>query len=224
MLDGVTCCAAWLCTVKFYTKEDDYNLTFLLGQSYSMIGRLLASFGPLMMAFTLFGYVVFSRYAGQFSSFWRTFLQLFYVCYYNMTYESMMVTARSNPVSMIFWMTFVIVFTICIYSGMLVSVFCSYVWQKRELLIRQDIQDNLRIQCSACDHKYKYSDCHHIQPKNSFNLSEFLQIDFSSADGRQKYKRVMRARVLRLRDRADQLVDASVLSCNRLQLPRSYCN
>jgi hypothetical protein len=140
MFDGVTCLAAWLCTIKFYLKDDDnYNLSFLLGQSYSMIGRLFASFGPFLMAFSLFAYVVFSRYSGQFSSFWKTFLSLFYICYYNMTYESTIVTARSNPISLIFFMVFVLVFTICIYSGMLVSVFCSYVWRKREQQIRKDI-------------------------------------------------------------------------------------
>lgn len=131
MLDGITCCSAWICTIKFYLKDDDYNLSFLLGQCYAMIGRLFASFGPLLIAFALFAYVIFSRYSAQFSSFWRTFLSLFYICYYNMTYESAIVTGRSNPISMIFFMTFVTVFTICIYSGMLVSVFCSYVWRKR---------------------------------------------------------------------------------------------
>lgn len=86
MFDGIACCAAWLCTIKFYLREEDYNMSFLLGQSYAMIGRLFASFGPLLIAFSLFAYVVFSRYSGQFSSFWRTFLSLFYICYYNMTY------------------------------------------------------------------------------------------------------------------------------------------
>ncbi len=86
MLDGVTCLSAWLCALRFYTKDDDYKLSFLLSQSYGMIGRLFASFGPLLIAFSIFGYCVFSRYSGQFSSFWRTFTSLFYICYYNMTY------------------------------------------------------------------------------------------------------------------------------------------
>jgi hypothetical protein len=86
MLDGVTCLSAWLCALRFYTKEDDYKLSFLLTKSYGMIGRLFASFGPLLIAFSIFGYCVFSRYSGQFSSFWRTFTSLFYICYYNMTY------------------------------------------------------------------------------------------------------------------------------------------
>jgi len=131
MMDGLTCCSAWLCAVYFYTKDEDYKLSFLLTKSYVMIVRLFASFGPLLIAFSLFGYCVFARYSGQFSSFWRTFLSLFYICYYNMTYESAIVTSRSNPISMIFFITFVLIFTICIYSGMLVSVFCSYVWSKR---------------------------------------------------------------------------------------------
>ena len=171
MFDGITCCCAWLCSIRFYLKDDDYNLSFLLGQSYAMIGRLFISFGPFLMAFSLFAYIVFSRYSGQFSSFWRTFLSLFYICYYNMTYESTMVTARSNPISLIFFIVFVLVFTICIYSGMLVSVFCSYVWHKRELVIRKDIEENLRIQCSSCDHKYKYAECKEIKPKKSYILS-----------------------------------------------------
>jgi hypothetical protein len=131
IFDGITCCAAWLCSAKFYLKQDDYNMTFLLGKSYSMIGWIFASFGPVLIAFSLFGYVVFSRYSGQFSSFRRTFLSLFYICYYNMTYESAMVTSRANPISLIFFVVFVLLFTMCVYSGMLVSVFCSYVWRKR---------------------------------------------------------------------------------------------
>lgn len=171
MLDGLTCCSAWLCALRFYTKEDDYKLSFLLTKSYGMIGRLFASFGPLLIAFSIFGYCVFSRYSGQFSSFWRTFTSLFYICYYNMTYESAIVTGRSNPISMIFFITFVLLFTICIYSSMLVSVFCSYVWGKREEQIKQDIVANLKIQCSSCDHKYRYADRSKLKPKVSFNLS-----------------------------------------------------
>lgn len=174
ILDGITCLSAWLCALKFYTKGEDYKLSFLLNQSYGMIGRLFASFGPLLIAFSIFAYCVFSRYSGQFSSFWRTFTSLFYICYYNMTYESSVVTGRSNPISMIFFITFVLLFTICIYSSMLVSVFCSYVWGKREEQIKKDIVANLKIQCSSCDHKYKYSERSKIKPKKSFNLSEFL--------------------------------------------------
>lgn len=131
ILDGFTCFSAWICTIKFYTKDDDYKLSFLLTKSYLLILQLFASFLPLLIAFSLFAYSIFSRYSGQFSSFWRTFTSLFYICYYNMTYESAIVTSRSNPISMIFFIAFVILFTICIYSGMLVSVFCSYVWGKR---------------------------------------------------------------------------------------------
>jgi hypothetical protein len=190
-----------------------------------MIGRLFASFGPLMMAFALFAYVVFSRYSGQFRTFWRTFLSLFYICYYNMTYESTIVTSRSNPISMIFFMTFVVVFTICIYSGMLVSVFCSYVWHKRELQIRSDIENNLRIQCSACDHKYKYSDCQkHQRPGLSVNLSEYLNIDFKSHQGRTKYKRMMISRIERLRAGVDRLIDENVVLIKELEVPTYICN
>lgn len=71
---------------------------------------------------------------------------------------------------MIFFITFVLLFTICIYSSMLVSVFCSYVWGKREQQIQKDIVANLRIQCHSCDHKYKYPPPHVgtlIGPKSS---------------------------------------------------------
>ena len=30
MFDGVTCCAAWLCSIKFYLKDDDYNMSFVV--------------------------------------------------------------------------------------------------------------------------------------------------------------------------------------------------
>ena len=172
-----------------------------------MIGWIFASFGPLLIAFSLFGYVVFSRYSGQFSSFWRTFLSLFYICYYNMTYESAMVTSRANPISLIFFVVFVLLFTMCVYSGMLVSVFCSYVWKKRQLQIRKDIENNLRIQCSNCDHKYRYLDTLKVKPKASFNLSEFLEIDFKDRDGRDKYKIMMKARIQRLRRTAENVIE-----------------
>ena len=83
---------------------------------------------------------------------------------------------------MIFFITFVLLFTICIYSSMLVSVFCSYVWGKREEQIKQDIVANLKIQCSSCDHKYRYADRMKTKPKLSFNLSEFLDIDWKNPD------------------------------------------
>lgn len=202
MLDGVMCCSAWLCGIRFYTKEEDYKLSFLLNRSYGMIGRLFASFGPLLIAFSIFGYCVFSRYSGQFSSLWRTFTSLFYICYYNMFYESAVVTSRSNPISMVFFISFVLLFTMCIYSSMLVSVFCSYVWSKRENQIKKDIVNNLKIQCSSCDHKYKYADRTKVKPKTSFNLSQFLMVDWTDLDQRTKYKRVMAARINRLRTQA----------------------
>jgi hypothetical protein len=65
---------------------------------------------------------------------------------------------------------------------MLVSVFCSYVWGKREEQIKHDIVANLKIQCSSCDHKYRYADRMKMKPKVSFNLSEFLEIDWKNPD------------------------------------------
>ena len=219
MLDGLTCLSAWLCILQFYTNHDDYRLSFLLGRSYGMIGRLFASFGPLLIAFSIFGYCVFSRYSGQFSSFWRTFTSLFYICYYNMTYESAIVTSRSNPISMIFFITFVLLFTICIYSSMLVSVFCSYVWAKREAQIKKDIVAHLKIQCASCDHKYKYTDRAKPKPKASFNLSEFLDIDWRNPDECIKYKRVMAARIKRLREQADSYLEEIAITMRGNSLP-----
>lgn len=136
ILDGIQCLAAWLLILKFFQKEDDYHISFLIRKSYAFVGRLFVSFGPIFIAFTIFGYTLFCREAWQFSTFRRTFLTLFYISYYNATYESFVVTSRANPISMIFFFSFVILFTICVYSGMLVSVFCSYVWNKRESKIK----------------------------------------------------------------------------------------
>ena len=104
-----------------------------------MILQMFTSLLPLLIAFALFAYCIFSRYSQQYSSFWRTLLGLFYICYYNFTYESAHANARSNPISIIFFITFVILFTICIYSGMLVSIFCAYVWGKREEQIKNHV-------------------------------------------------------------------------------------
>ena len=131
MIDGIQCLISWLLILKFITKEDDYHISLLIKKSYVLVGRIFISFGPVFIAFSMFAYLMFCREAYQFSSFWRTFLNLFYISYYNMTYESFVVTSRANPISMIFFFCFVILFTICVYSGMLVSVFCSYVWNKK---------------------------------------------------------------------------------------------
>jgi hypothetical protein len=152
MADGVGCLVAWLLVLKFLTKEDgeghDYHISFLIKKSYILVGRIFVSFGPIFIAFVLFAYIMFCREAWQFSSFRRTFLNLFYISYYNMTYESFIVTSRTNPISIIFFVSFVILFTMCVYSGMLVSVFCSYVWNKKESKVKEDIINNLKIQCS----------------------------------------------------------------------------
>ena len=65
--------------------------------------------------------------------------------------------------------------------------------------IKKDIENNLRIQCSNCDFKYRYLDTLKGKPKASFNLSEFLEINFNDRDGRDKYKRIMKSRIERLR-------------------------
>jgi len=90
---------------------------------------------------------------------------------------------------------------------MLVSVFCSYVWGKRELQIKADITNNLKIQCGSCDHKYKYTDRAKTNKKRSFSLCQYLEIDFRNPEECIKYKRVMIARINRLRMKVDELIN-----------------
>jgi len=86
IVDGIQCLIAWLLILKFLQKEDDYHISFLIRKSYVLVGRLFVSFGPIFIAFTLFAYALFCREAWQFSTYKRTVLNLFYICYYNMTY------------------------------------------------------------------------------------------------------------------------------------------
>ena len=67
---------------------------------------------------------------------------------------------------------------------MLVSVFCSYVWNKREAQVKQQIVDNLKIQCSECNYKYKYVDCLKLMkdPKRSLKMSFVMQVDFKNVE------------------------------------------
>lgn len=136
---------------------------------------------------------------------------LFYISYYNATYESFVLTMRANPISMIFFFSFVILFTICVYSGMLVSVFCSYVWNKRESKIKEQIVNNLKIQCTECDHKYKYVDCLKIlkDPKRSLKMSFVMQVDFKNVEQRHKYKKTLATKMKFLTERVDQLMTES---------------
>lgn len=132
LLDGVTCFVSWLYILKLYTENDDYHISFLIKKSYIFVGRLFISFGPMFIGFCLFALTAFCRYTNLFVSFHKAFISLFCVCFYNMTYEEYRTTERTNPISSIFFTVLIMLFTICIYSGMLVSVFCSYMWNKRE--------------------------------------------------------------------------------------------
>lgn len=123
---------------------------------------------------------------------------------------------------MIFFITFVLLFTICIYSSMLVSVFCSYVWGKREKQIQQDIVENLKIQCHSCDHKYKYADRAKLKPKTSFNLSQFLHIDWNDPDQCSKYKRVMAARIQRLREQSESYIEETSTLLRSTDFPTAF--
>ena len=133
LMDGVTCFVSWPYFLKLFTRDDDYHISFLIKKSYIFVGRLFVSFGPLFIGFCLFAMTLFCRYSEIFVSFHKTFISLFCVSYYNMTYEDFKTTEKAGPISAIFFTTFVLLFTASIYSGLLVSVFCSYVWNKRDL-------------------------------------------------------------------------------------------
>lgn len=85
--DGIACCLCWLWLLKIIPQKGIYHVSMLLGKSYVLVGRLFISFMPLFFGFAILAYCVFCRYAHQFSSFKQTLLSLFYICYYNMTYE-----------------------------------------------------------------------------------------------------------------------------------------
>jgi hypothetical protein len=158
ILDGVACLLSWFWLLEVIPQRGIYHVSMLLGKSYLLVGRLFISFLPLFIGFAVLAYCLFCRYAHQFSSFKQTLLSLFYICYYNMTYEEIIVTARADPISSIFFFVFVLLFTFCIYSSMLVSVFCSFAWDRREQEMQKDILNNLKIKCSNCDFIYKYDE------------------------------------------------------------------
>jgi hypothetical protein len=92
ILDGVTCFIGWLYILKLNTENDDYHISFLIKKSYIFVGRLFVSFGPMFIGFCLFALTVFCRYSDLFVSFHKTFISIFCVCYYNMTYEEFRTT------------------------------------------------------------------------------------------------------------------------------------
>lgn len=87
LLDGITCFVCWLYILKIYTENDDYHISFLIRKSYAYVGRLFVSFGPMFIGFCLFALTAFCRYSPLFTSFHKTLISIFCVCYYNMTYE-----------------------------------------------------------------------------------------------------------------------------------------
>lgn len=86
IVDGLACLFCWLWLLKIIPQKGIYHISMLLSKSYVIVGRLFISFMPLFIGFAILAYCVFCRYAHQFSSFKRTLLSLFYICYYNMTY------------------------------------------------------------------------------------------------------------------------------------------
>lgn len=92
IIDGVTCFIAWLYILKLHTESDAYHVSFLIRKSYILVGRLFVSFGPLFIGVCLFALTVFCRYTSIFNDFHKTFIALFSVCYYNMTYEEFRTT------------------------------------------------------------------------------------------------------------------------------------
>lgn len=87
ILDGLACLFSWLWLLKIIPQKGVYHVSMLLGKSYIIVGRLFISFMPLFIGFSILAYCIFCRYAHQFSSYKQTLLSLFYICYYNMTYE-----------------------------------------------------------------------------------------------------------------------------------------
>ena len=207
LLDGIACFVAWLWLLKFISP-DDYHLAFLLRRSYLLVGKLFISFAPLFIAFAMLAYSIFARYSFHFSTLHRTLLSIYYICYYNMIYEQFVGTQRVNPLSAIFFVVLVLLFTIFIYSGMLVSVFCSYVWHKRELRMKEDMVDNLKIQCSACDHQYRVKDGEvPDQERQHERLYSMLEIDLNKPASRKKYKETLIKRTDYLKDMTISIIE-----------------
>ena len=59
---------------------------------------------------------------------------------------------------------------------------------------------------------YKYTDRLQSGPKQSFVLSEYLNINWQDPHSRHKYKRVMEARMHHLRSKIDQLTHQTNLT------------
>jgi hypothetical protein len=167
ILDGVTCFIAWLYFLKLQTDNDDFLISILIKKSYLFVGRMFISFGPLFMGFVVFACTAFSRYTNLFDSFHKSFISIFCVCYYNMVYEQYRTTERANPISSLFFTTLVMVFTICVYSGMLVSVFCSFMWNKREERLKEELLQSLKIECANCKARYNYAQGYKTAVKRS---------------------------------------------------------
>ena len=197
VLDGVTTACAWLYLLKLFTHDDDYHVSFLIKQSYVLVGRLFISFGPIFIGFVLFAHAVFCRYSDLFVSFHKAFVSLFCISYYNMTYEGYKSTEKQGPVSAIFFTTFVLLFTACVYSGMLVSVFCSYVWNKRDQKNKQELVDSLKIECGNCQHKYMYREGAKMSQNNQNFVGKDRMLETLAANilgnrfCRAKYKEII---------------------------------
>ena len=63
-----------------------------------------------------------------------------------------------------------------------------------------------------------------FQNKKSFHLSEYLAINFDSLDQKQKYKRIMKNRIERLRHQLDDLIDSNVRITQEQNIGINYCN
>ena len=165
ILDGVTCGLCWVWLPQVFPLTGRFNFTVLLGKSYLLIGRLFITFLPIFIGFSMLAYCMFSRLTDKYFTLKRSLLQLFYVSYYNMTYETFVTTERLSPLSSVFIFVFILLFTFTIYSSMLVTSFCAYAWDIREEQLIKDIKDNLVIQCSNCEYKFQYKEEDHIERK-----------------------------------------------------------
>lgn len=86
IIDGLCCTLSWLWLPHVFPMTGRFNFAVILKRSYLLIGRLFLAFLPIFIGFSVMAYTIFSKLTDKYSTFHRSILQLFYICYYNMTY------------------------------------------------------------------------------------------------------------------------------------------
>ena len=92
IIDGLCCCLSWLWLPHVFPLTGRFNFAVILKKSYILIGRLFLAFLPIFIGFSIMAYTIFSRLTDKYSTFHKSILQLFFICYYNMTYETYVIT------------------------------------------------------------------------------------------------------------------------------------